>query len=409
MPYSDKVFLDEDRRIALYKRTDLDRPKWQARISVPGATGYKVISTKTSNFEDAKFFAKQLYQKLCIQVQSGGALNPKTFKKVFDEWKVHASSVGATRSGGTWDTTIARIESYALPYFGNMRIDQIGEPEFTDYWSWRRAHFNKKMPSNDTLRRERTCIMPVFKFAKSKGYISQLPETNTPKPKGGRRPTFTDDEWEQIRKAGPDWVQDSMGHPTYRDRFMAHHFFLVLANTGLRVGELCGLRWADLFEVVETDETGKMATFMACRAKGKTGERQAIFQHAAKISIHGINAYRTGELLIDQPERAVRGPDKNEAIFCHADGRPIKEFKRSFASLLKFASVPIEIETGRRAIYSLRHLYATKRLSEETSPFLLAKQMGTSIEMFEKHYGQVLTPTVARQITKTKPISLKVV
>jgi hypothetical protein len=55
-----------------------------------------------------------------------------------------------------------------------------------------------------------------------------------------------------------------------------------------------------------------------------------------------------------------------------------------------------------RTIYSLRHFYATQRLSHETSPFLLAKQMGTSVEMLEKFYGQTVTSSLAAEISKSK-------
>jgi hypothetical protein len=55
-----------------------------------------------------------------------------------------------------------------------------------------------------------------------------------------------------------------------------------------------------------------------------------------------------------------------------------------------------------RTLYSLRHMYATFRLSEEVSPFLLARQMGTSVEMLEQHYGQVVNRLGATQITKTR-------
>ena len=54
-----------------------------------------------------------------------------------------------------------------------------------------------------------------------------------------------------------------------------------------------------------------------------------------------------------------------------------------------------------RTLYSLRHMYAAFILSEEVSPFLLARQMGTSVEMLEQHYGQVVNRLIATQITKT--------
>jgi hypothetical protein len=74
--------------------------------------------------------------------------------------------------------------------------------------------------------------------------------------------------------------------------------------------------------------------------------------------------------------------------------------KRSFQSLLEFAGVSPHRDNGIRTIYSLRHFYATQRLSHETSPFLLAKQMGTSVEMLEKFYGQTVTSALAAQVSK---------
>ncbi len=39
-------------------------------------------------------------------------------------------------------------------------------------------------------------------------------------------------------------------------------------------------------------------------------------------------------------------------------------------------------------------------LSHDTSPFHLAKQMGTSVEMLEKFYGRSMSSELAAQITK---------
>ena len=41
-----------DGRVVLYKRQHLKNPRWQARISVPNAKGYKVIATKLADFEE---------------------------------------------------------------------------------------------------------------------------------------------------------------------------------------------------------------------------------------------------------------------------------------------------------------------------------------------------------------------
>ena len=42
-----------------------------------------------------------------------------------------------------------------------------------------------------------------------------------------------------------------------------------------------------------------------------------------------------------------------------------------------------------RSTYCFRHTYATLRISEGVDVYLLAEQMGTSVQMIEKHYGHV--------------------
>ncbi len=76
--------------------------------------------------------------------------------------------------------------------------------------------------------------------------------------------------------------------------------------------------------------------------------------------------------------------------------------RKAFDSMLDDLNLKKNSMGKSRTLYSLRHMYATFRLSEEVSPFLLARQMGTSVEMLEQHYGQVVNRLVATQITKTR-------
>lgn len=376
-----------DGRVILYKREGLKNPKWQARVRVPNANGYKIVTTKTENLREAERFALDLYEDLYLHVKSGGSVQSKTFKQVFEEWKKHVTALGHTRRGGSWDSTIDRVETYALKFFGPKKVDGIGPTDFADFWVWRKSNFNRKAPSNGTLRRERTCLLPVFKFALSRGYIQAMPDTDPPKAAVERRPTFTQDEWRKIYTKARTWVKDGESLATHRQRFMTQQYILVLANTGLRVGELRGLRWSDLRTVKTTD-----GTRLVGEVRGKTGIREVVFQDGAEDYIKRVYDYRMEEL--------DKAPDTDEVIFCHKDGTPIHTMKTAFRSLLKAAEVPIQRNGGSRTIYSLRHFYATMRLSHDTSPFLLAKQMGTSVEMLEKFYGQTVSSELAAQITK---------
>lgn len=62
--------------------------------------------------------------------------------------------------------------------------------------------------------------------------------------------------------------------------------------------------------------------------------------------------------------------------------------------------MPSERSGVSRTLYSLRHFCAVMRLSNDTSPFLLARQMGTSVEMLEKFCGQTVSSKLAARISK---------
>ena len=153
-----RIDLRGDGRIILYKRVGLKDPVWQARIRVPNSTGYKRITTKTADQREAERFAINLYEDLYIHVKTGGSIKSKTFKQVFAEWEKHVTTMGHTRKGGSWDDTIERVRVYALTFFGQMRMTDIGPVQFADNWEWRKKNFNRTKPSNGTLRRERTSV-----------------------------------------------------------------------------------------------------------------------------------------------------------------------------------------------------------------------------------------------------------
>ena len=386
--YDDQKDLRGDGRVILYKRAGLKDPKWQARIRVPNASGYKIISTKTADLREAERFALNLYEDTYLHVKAGGSVQSKTFKQVFDQWTKYVTTMGHTRRGGSWDSTINRIETCALPLFGSKKINMIGASDFSDYWAWRKNNFNRKKPSNGTLKRERTSILPVFKFALSHGYISAMPETDPPKAALERRPTFTLDEWTTIYTKARAWVDEGEAKATWRQRYMLQQYILILANTGLRIGEARNIRWSDLRTVASPDGDRLVA-----EVNGKTGVREAVFMSQSQLYIKRLYDLRWKEL--------GEKPRPDGLVFCHKDGTAIQTMKNAFVSLLKYAGVPIERNGGSRTIYSLRHFYATMRLSNDTSPFLLAKQMGTSVEMLEKFYGQTVSSELAAQITRS--------
>ena len=373
-----------DGRIVLSLRAGMKNPKYQARIRVPGATGYRRVSTKCSDLREAERFALDLYEELYFHVKSGGNLRTKIYKSVFEEWSRHVTTMGGSQS------TVDRVKTYSVSFFGQQKVDQITAENFLEYWQWRKNNFNRTSPTNDTLNRERTAILAMFKYCLERGYLTSLPKIPKVLTKGvNRRPTFSRDEWRLITRKMREWVRAGQELGKGRDRFILQQYVLILANTGMRIGEARDLRWRNL-RTINTPDGNRLIGDVT----GKTGRREVVFQKGAEDYVKRIFDLRKEEL--------GGQPNPEEFIFLsRKTGSAYTTFKTSFNSMLKFAGIEIEKDGGRRTIYSLRHFYATQRLSEGTNPYLLAQQMGTSVEMLEKFYGHVMTSDVAEKITQS--------
>ena len=128
--------------------------------------------------------------------------------------------------------------------------------------------------------------------------------------------------------------------------------------------------------------------------RGKTGEREVVCNVGTEAYLRDLVTYRTKD--------ANGSPDLNELVFCHGDGKRIGSFKKRFKRACREAGVLHGSYGKRRVPYSLRHTYATMRITEGVSVFQLAATMGTSIEMILDFYGKkrVRDPKMATEITK---------
>ena len=83
--------------------------------------------------------------------------------------------------------------------------------------------------------------------------------------------------------------------------------------------------------------------------------------------------------------------DPNEKVIALPDGKAVSSFKKGFDQLLRASEFKYELKEDRHVLTSLRHTYATFRLTtkigKRATMRALAQQMGTSDRMIQKHYG----------------------
>ena len=377
-----------DGRIILYRRADIQSLNWSARLKIPNTVGYVVKSTKTSDDFEARRFAEELYYQLEGRVRRGESVKSPTFKRVFEEWKASVSVERKVGSAKYTEANIRMMEIWALPNLGNQPIDAINESVLAQHIQWR-VNQAKKPPAISTLRNERTVLNQIFRFAKREGYISYLPEIPLPTFRQNSRPDIPDKEWRKLYTYLRRYVKEAQDKRRYRERFYLQHYILVLANSGIRVGEARHLRWRD----VSSTKTLSGQKRLIFTVRGKTGEREVVCNERVERYVERMRKLRSGE---------VKKLNHGESIFCHPDGKPIGSFKKGFEQVLDEAGILYGSDGKKRVPYSLRHTYATMRISEGVSVFQLAANMGTSVEMIENFYGKkrMRDPKIATEVTK---------
>ena len=390
-----------DGRVTIYQRPRRDgsiSPIWHMRISLPNSTGYHKQSTKTASEPDATRIALNKFDELYIRVAAGSPLKASTFKDVAAGWeRDYRASQPATRKEKHIRTAIGVLKKYPYEFFvnvkGNVAIEHLDDRMCQEYFSWRRENSflngRKFVPAEDTLRKEQNLIVSLLTYAHNKHLIREIPKLNAPIVKDNRRPPFSADEWKKLYTAARKWVNEAPSEPVKRDRFYLQHLILILTNSGMRIGEARELRWGNL-ETIKTAEGKRLKAVVS----GKTGERDVVMMPDTQRYFERIYDHRKAELYAD--------PQPSDFVFCHKDGREIGSFKKSFASLLEHASLTYNARGQKRTIYSLRHTYATFRLGPlgKVSVYDLAKNMGTSVAMLQRFYGQEMTEDRAVAVTQ---------
>jgi integrase len=85
-------------------------------------------------------------------------------------------------------------------------------------------------------------------------------------------------------------------------------------------------------------------------------------------------------------------------LFRFQSGQQPHNFNAVFRRLLSAAGLLRDRLGQVRTLYSLRHTYATLELLAGTDIHTLARQMGTSVVMLERHYSKLTATLAAGQL-----------
>jgi integrase len=157
----------------------------------------------------------------------------------------------------------------------------------------------------------------IFRFAKRKGYISDPPVIAIPSSRQNSRPDISETEWRTLYTYLRKYVKEAQDKRRHRERFYLQHYILILANSGIRVGEARHLRWRDISST-KTLSGQKRLISLQFAAKQESGR---LFVMRRLKDVQRLQNFRSEEAKMLNLE---------EPIFCHPNGRPIGSFKKGF-------------------------------------------------------------------------------
>jgi integrase len=318
---------------------------------------------------------------------------------------------------------ITAIEKYFIPVLGKYAVNNI---DYKALEVLEKARIKKmlKLPTRSTLLNHNAAMKMIFDEAIYKGYMV---EVNRPKlvAKGKaseRRAEFTLNETRALKSNLNAWIEKGRADSVELRKLLRDYVF-VLLDTGARPGkELLELKWTQV----------ELKTYPIIKNTGVKEEANE-YDDVGGEEIKLLNLNRTAFLNIQdsktEPRLAVGRLDTTKALEAIAQrnyGKPlaklIKEgcsdyifayveyidekkikrkrkpklirptsFSKLFDNYLISHNLQIDsITNKKRVLYSLRHTYATLALThDKVAIHTLAKQMGTSTTMIEKHYSHL--------------------
>lgn len=375
----------KDGGIYLFVRGDYVKPTWMCRIKAPGMTGYVYRSTGTTDEHIAYKFADDLYHQQLVKVHTGGvSKGPKI-------------AVGIDRYLERFEADTKQSVQYRIlllkrvkPLVGQQTFDGLTTSTISKLTDDLRKATTTGSMSPNTIKRIHNDLRNFFRWSVEEGLLKEIPKFPRINSEKSRRPHFNEAEWRKLVRYLREFVKVE-NRKTRRERKMLIDYVLILANTGVRVGEARTLKWRDIREV--DGGTGKPKN-VVLTVNGKTGIREVV----ARTPDVKKYVRRLYDLRIEELDGEPLSSDG--LVFCHKDGSAIGSFKKSFQTLLKACGLEKDSFGRGRTVYSLRHTYATFRLHEGVNHYTLSRNMGTSVQMLEEYYGHTSNLTMSEELTK---------
>lgn len=269
------------------------------------------------------------------------------------------------------------INLHMIPFFKNKSIEDLTSKNIRLYFDGRELSLTRKRMTN-------TCFKLMFQYLEEENYINKadiptLPKTGSKTVE--KRDAFTNVDLAVIREKLADF--HNVGKPNFKTkeyRQTIYHYFNFLVETGIRAGEEATFLFSNVVKERIKGEEHHYIEIKKGKTKGYSNNRSIPLSKLAVSSLVEMAKIQNPDKEITKKNFIFIRRPILEASFGKS-GEYVRVFKQFIDKLLKdnLISKPY-------TLYSCRHYFITKRLSEDVDVYLLSKYVGNSPEMIRQHY-----------------------
>lgn len=355
--------------------------KWQARVDLPrGPDDQRRQKTRTF---DTKTEADRWLNKINHEINQGGFVEPSDtpFRLFAEDFLTDyaANNVKPT----TYDRYEWSIEKHFNPAFGDTPLKDLTARAIQRFYTEKlndgRLDGQDGGLSPTTVRQFHNLLHKIFETARKWGLVKHNPvkATDPPKP-----------ETSEMQYLDPDQTRTFIEACEGTDRYGDLCKMAVL--TGLRRGELLGLRWKD---VDMQNQVASIRQNLVRRPSGELvfqspkssdGERTVALTHRV---IHTLQKHRKDQEAKREEVGSAWKGQEHDLVFTNKVGGPVDPsgLRTAFNNLLDAADLP------QIRFHDLRHTHATLMLRNGEHPKVVSERLGHSrIQITLDRYSHVL-------------------
>lgn len=377
---------------SVYERKD---GRWEAVLTYRTGAGFK----RRRSYHYSRSEADRALTKMKSDRDGGIVLDVSiaTLEEYLSVWL--ADSVAVSVDPKTLEGYEIACRVHIVPALGHVRLRDLRPQQIQSF----HAAKHRQGLSVRTRQNIHGTLKRALKQAVAWGELSSSPAENLDPPKAPAEDA--EDGSEEIRAlADAEAIRlfDAARNANSRFRYL----YIVAVRTGLRQGELLGLKWDDLNLDVDPAALTLRRSLAARKGGGFVFTPTKRKRQRRKLALHweAADAFRDQRELQTEERQAAEGRWKEHGlVFPSVIGTPMSArnlYRRDFKPLLKRAELP-DI-----SFHDLRHSFATIMLFEwEVDARIVQEMMGhASIKLTMDTYSHVLPNTQADVIRRLRTL-----